>query len=33
MNREVFFTMVKDLHEHPEHLANYRKKYKNMIVL
>ena len=30
MNREVFFTMVKDVHEHPEHLANYRKKYKNV---
>ena len=22
--------MVKDVHEHPEHLANYRKKYKNV---
>lgn len=30
MNRKVFFTMVKDVHEHPEHLANYRKKYKNV---
>ena len=30
MNREVFFAMVKDVHEHPEHLANYRKKYKNV---
>ena len=30
MNREIFFAMVKDVHEHPEHLANYRKKYKNV---
>ena len=30
MNREVFFAMVKDVHEHPDHLANYRKKYKNV---
>ena len=22
--------MVKDVHEHPEHLAKYRKKYKNV---
>ena len=30
MNREIFFAMVKDVHEHPEHLTNYRKKYKNV---
>ena len=30
MNRIEFLAMVRDVHEHPEHLANYRKKYKNV---
>lgn len=30
MNRIEFLVMVRDVHEHPEHLANYRKKYKNV---
>ena len=30
MNRSDFFAMVKDVHEHPEHLAEYRKIYKNV---
>jgi len=30
MTREEFLAMVKDVHEHPEHLAKYRKKYKNV---
>jgi len=30
MTREEFIAMVKDVHEHPEHLAKYRKKYKNV---
>ena len=30
MNRIEFLAMVKDVHEHPEHLADYRKKYKNV---
>ena len=30
MNRNEFFIMAKDVHEHPEHLAEYRKIYKNV---
>ena len=30
MNRFEFITMAKDVHEHPEHLVKYRKKYKNV---
>ena len=30
MTRDEFFAMVKDLHEHPEHLAEYRKNYTNV---
>ncbi|MBR6833415.1 MAG: PD-(D/E)XK nuclease family transposase [Fibrobacter sp.] len=30
MNRTEFFAMVKDVHEHPERLAYYREKYKNI---
>jgi hypothetical protein len=30
MNRNEFFAMAKDVHEHPEHLAEYRKIYKNV---
>ncbi len=30
MNRAEFFAMVKDVHEHPERLAYYREKYKNV---
>ena len=30
MTRDEFFAMVKDLHEHPEHLAEYRKNYTNI---
>jgi predicted transposase/invertase (TIGR01784 family) len=30
MNRNEFFAMVKDVHEHPEHLAEYRKTYRNV---
>jgi hypothetical protein len=30
MNRSDFFAMVKDVHEHPEQLAEYRKIYKNV---
>ena len=30
MNRIEFLAMVKDVHKHPEHLADYRKKYKNV---
>ena len=30
MNRSDFFAMVKDVHEHPERLAEYRKTYKNV---
>ena len=30
MNRIEFITMVRDVHEHPERLAYYRKKYKNV---
>ena len=30
MTREEFIAFVKDVHEHPEHLAKYRKKYKNV---
>ena len=30
MNRTEFITMAKDVHEHPERLAYYRKKYKNV---
>lgn len=30
MTRSEFITFVKDVHEHPEHLAEYRKKYKNV---
>ena len=30
MNRSDFFAMVKDVHEHPERLAEYRKTYKNI---
>ena len=30
MNRSDFFAMVKDVHQHPEHLAEYRKTYKNV---
>jgi len=30
MNRREFIAMAKDVHEHPEHLANYRKIYKNV---
>lgn len=30
MTRDEFFAMVKDLHEHPEHLAEYRKNYINV---
>lgn len=30
MNRSEFIAFVKDVHEHPEHLADYRKIYKNV---
>ena len=30
MNRAEFFAMVKDVHERPERLAYYRKKFKNV---
>ncbi|WP_297698959.1 PD-(D/E)XK nuclease family transposase [uncultured Fibrobacter sp.] len=30
MNRSDFFAMVKDVHQHPERLAEYRKTYKNI---
>ena len=30
MNRKEFIAMAKDVHEHPEHLADYRKIYKNV---
>ena len=30
MNRNEFFAIAKDVHEHPEHLAEYRKIYKNV---
>ena len=30
MNRAEFFVLVKDVHEHPERLAYYREKYKNV---
>ena len=30
MNRSEFIAMAKDVHEHPEHLADYRKIYKNV---
>ncbi|WP_407455865.1 PD-(D/E)XK nuclease family transposase [Fibrobacter sp.] len=30
MSRSDFFAMVKDVHEHPERLAEYRKIYKNV---
>ena len=30
MTRDEFFAMVKDLHEHPEHLPEYRKNYTNI---
>lgn len=30
MTRDEFFAMVKDLHEYPEHLAEYRKNYTNV---
>lgn len=30
MTRDEFFAMVKDPHEHPEHLAEYRKNYTNI---
>ena len=30
MNRSQFFVMVKDVYEHPERLAYYREKYKNV---
>ena len=30
MNRSEFFAMAKDVHEHPEHLAEYRKIYRNV---
>jgi hypothetical protein len=30
MTRNEFIAFVKDVHEHPEHLADYRKKYKNV---
>ena len=30
MNRSDFFAMVKDVHQHPERLAEYRKTYKNV---
>ncbi|SHL85859.1 PD-(D/E)XK nuclease family transposase [Fibrobacter sp. UWOV1] len=30
MNRSDFFAMVKDVHKHPERLAEYRKTYKNV---
>jgi len=30
MNRSDFFAMAKDVHEHPERLAEYRKIYKNV---
>ena len=30
MNRTEFFAMVKDVHEHPERLAYYRQKFKNV---
>ena len=30
MNRIEFIVMAKDVHEHPERLAYYRKKYKNV---
>ena len=30
MNRSDFFAMAKDIHKHPEHLAEYRRIYKNV---
>ena len=30
MNRSEFFAMAKDVHEHPERLAEYRKIYRNV---
>ena len=30
MTRDEFFAMVKDLHEHPERLPEYRKNYTNV---
>ena len=30
MNRSEFIAMAKDVHEHPEHLADYRKNYRNV---
>ena len=30
MKRIEFIAMAKDVHKHPEHLANYRKKYRNV---
>ena len=30
MTRNEFIAFVKDVHEHPDHLADYRKKYKNV---
>ena len=30
MNRSEFIAMAKDVHKHPEHLADYRKIYKNV---
>ena len=30
MTRNEFIAFVKDVHEHPGHLADYRKKYKNV---
>ena len=30
MNRSEFIAMAKDVHEHPEHLADYRKVYRNV---
>ena len=30
MNRTEYIAMAKDVHEHPERLAYYRKKYKNV---
>ncbi|WP_406538122.1 PD-(D/E)XK nuclease family transposase [Fibrobacter sp.] len=30
MTRNEFIAFVKDVHKHPEHLADYRKKYKNV---
>ena len=30
MNRSQFIAFVRDVHAHPERLAYYRKKYKNV---